>query len=176
MEACSKPSHLLTCRGDPVIRKTMGFTDKPTALKSNSTAYQLSSLREVTTFWTCFLISKMDVKTPLTLPGGCTKWDNVLQSTWHRKYWVEAGGMLTLNLFSHCHPVTGKAPSPAASGPPACGLVHRGSADFEKKQPSGLVSNFCKEPFLYVLKFQVLQTLGDARRRWRERCRGGFYF
>lgn len=74
--------------------------------------------------------------------------------------------MLTLTLFSHCHPVTGKRPSPAASGPPAWGLVHRGSADIEKKKkPSGLVSNFCKEPFLYVLKFQVLQTLGDARRR-----------
>lgn len=37
-------------------------------------------------------------------------------------------------LFNHCHPVTGKRPSPASRGPPAWGLLHRGLADFEKKK------------------------------------------
>ena len=33
-------------------------------------------------------------------------------------------------LFNHCHPVTGKRPSPASRSPPAWGLLHRGLADF----------------------------------------------
>lgn len=37
-------------------------------------------------------------------------------------------------LSNHCPPATGKHPTPASRGPPAWGLVHRGLADFGKKE------------------------------------------
>ena len=91
----------------------------------------------------------MDVKTPFTSLGGCTKWDRALQSTWHGKCWVAAVACsLCCFLFNHCHPVTGKHPSPASRGPPAWGLLHRGLADFgNKKKAKWLGFQFLQRVF-----------------------------
>ena len=88
--------------------------------------------------------------------------------------------MLTLLLpLQSLPPSDWQTPIASIQGPTSLGSGAQRLGWFwgkKKKRPSGLVSNFYKEFLLYILKFQVLQTCRDARRRWTERHHGGFYF
>lgn len=112
-------------------RKTMGLWGQiHTHSNHNSNHLPAEFLKTRHNTRACFLFSKLDVKTPPTSLGGCTKWAPNPENT---GWWLVA-----------CV-ITDSSPPAWRSGTP-----------------------FLLRVFSCVLKFQALQTLGDARRRGKE--------